>query len=309
MTLAVPFKVVISALLVCAASSAAGAQIDYRNIDSGRPVRIGDATPTELKSLELSLATARVDKLSLGRYRLQLEPRIAYGILPRTEFSMRAPVYFYERSLSPRAGVGGLGVGGEHQLNIESLSFPSVAIAGELFVPMGPAALRNSYSIKGLATRTLPAMRLHLNASYGSFSFRRPLAGERIIPPIHGPCVFQTPDDAFGGVRAACSAAPAAPSAAGGAAELGPIVTRGQWVAGLAVDKSLPLRSMLLIADVFAQKYEGIGRPVDWTAEIGGRTQLNRGVVVDAAIGRLFTGESKAWFLNVGTTLSRPLHL
>jgi len=298
----------IAALLFCVGSSIVGAQIDYRNIDSGRPVRIGDATPTELKSLELSLATARFDKLSLGRYRLQLEPRIAYGIFPRTEFSMRAPVYFYERSLSPRAGVGGLGLGGEHQLNIESLSFPSVAIAGELFVPMGPAALRNSYSIKGLATRTLPAVRLHVNASYGTFSFRRPPAGERIIPPIHGPCVFQTPGDAFGGVRALCSTAPAAPVAIG-AAELGPIVTRGQWIAGLAVDKSLPLRSMLLIADVFAQKYEGIGRPVDWTAEIGGRTQLNRGIVVDGAIGRLFTGESKAWFLNVGTTLSRPLHL
>jgi len=177
---------------------------------------------------------------------------------------------------------------------------------------MGPAALRNSYSVKGLVTRTLPMARLHLNASYGSFSYRQPTGLDKIIPPIHGPCVFQTPGAASGGIRALCSpsatSTPASASA-GALAETGPIVTRGQWVAGVAVDKAFPLRSLLLIADIYAQKYESINRPVDWTAEIGARRQMTRGLVLDAALGRLFTGESKAWFLNVGTTLSRPLHL
>lgn len=302
-------SLLISTALVLMNTTVAAAQIDYRNIDSGRPVRIGDATPTEFKSLELSLATARIDKLSLGRYRLQLEPRLAFGILPRTEFSMRAPVYFYERSLSPRAGVAGLGLGGEHQLHIESMRLPSVAIAGELFVPMGPTALRNSYSIKGLATRSFPGVRVHANASYGSFNFRRPLGLGKILPPLHGPCVYQTPDDRFGGVRQFCSTLPVTTAGSGGTAELGPIATRGQWIAGFAVDKTLPLRSLLFIADVYAQKYEGIGRPVDWTGEVGARSQVRRGFVVDAALGRLFTGESKSWFMTIGTTFSRPLHL
>ena len=38
------------------------AQVDYRNIDSGRPVRIGDATPTARKSLELNLGNGRVEQ-------------------------------------------------------------------------------------------------------------------------------------------------------------------------------------------------------------------------------------------------------
>ena len=65
----------------------------------------------------------------------------------------------------------------------------------------------------------------------------------------------------------------------------------------------------MLVADVFAQKYRSIGRAADWTAEAGLRAQLTRSIVLDAAVGRLFTGESRASFLTVGTTVSRPLKL
>lgn len=278
------------------------AQVDYRNADSGRPTRIADATPTERRSLEISLTSARLEKLTLGRYRLQLEPRLAYGILPRTEISLRAPIFFYERALSPRAGVGGIGLGGEHQVHMESLAFPAVAFASEMFVPTGPNAIKTSFSGKILITRTLSRFRAHLNGGVSSFSVRIPDALEPIIPPIHGPCAV-SPIEGFA-IRTTCTA-PTRAARAAVAQSHGEVETHAAWTTGIAIDRTFPLSSFMIIGDVYRQKYTGIGREADWTAELGARKQVSRSFVVDGAMGRLFTGESRAWFLTFGTTFTR----
>lgn len=282
---------------------AAQAQVDYRNIDSGRPVRIGDATPTARRSLEVNLGNGRVQQLSQGRYRLQLEPRVTYGLLPRTEVSLRSPIFFNERALRPRAGVAGVGVGFEHQLRIESLHLPALAVGSELFVPTGPQALPPTYSVRGMMTRSFPVGRIHFNGAYGNFNVRTPVGFEKILPPIHGACSV-APTELAMTVRFACT-----PSSLLSAAVPGATQAHDRWLFGMAVDKSLPLRSTLLMADVFGQKYRSIGRPVDWTGEVGIRTQISRSIVLDAALGRLFTGESRGTFLTFGTTISRALTL
>ena len=297
----VPALMVLGTLL--AGARAAHAQVDYRNIDSGRPVRISDATPTARKSLELNLGNGRVEQLSQGRYRLQLEPRVTYGLLPRTELSVRSPIFFNERALRPRAGVAGVGVGVEHQLRIESLHVPSFAVASELFVPTGPMALPPTYSMRGMMTRSFPVGRIHFNGAYGTFNVRTPVGFEKILPPIHGACSV-APTELAMTVRFAC-----VPSSMLSAAVPGATRSRDRWLFGVAVDKALPLRSTLLMADVFGQKYRSIGRPVDWTGEVGIRTQISRSIVLDVALGRLFTGECRASLLTFGTTLSRALTL
>jgi hypothetical protein len=289
------------AFAVAFPARSAGAQVDYRNLDAGRPTRIADATPTERRALEISLTSARFERLTLGRYRLQLEPRVAYGILPRTEISLRAPVYFYERAVSPRAGLGGFGIGGEHQVAIETLRLPAIAFSGEAFIPTGPNAVRTAFSGKALVTRTFSAFRAHLNGTVASFSYRVPPGVEPIIPPFHGPCSISDAGGAW--ARASCSS-PAALSSVAAAVE-GEVRTEASWTAGLAIDHSFPLQSLMIVADVFRQKYGGIGRAADWTAEVGARKQVTRSLVVDGGLGRLFTGESRAWFLVFGTTFTR----
>ena len=289
------------ATLAMTFAAPASAQVDYRNLDAGRPTRIADATPTERRALEISLTSARFEKLTLGRYRLQLEPRVAYGILPRTEISLRAPVYFYERAVSPRAGLGGFGIGGEHQIAIETLRLPAIAFSGEAFIPTGPNALRTAFSGKALVTRTFSAFRAHINGAVASYSYRVPTAVTPIIPPFHGPCSLSDTGDEW--MRASCSS-PAVASAVAAAVE-GEIRTEASWTAGLAIDHSFPLQSLMVVGDVYRQKYGGIGRPADWTAEVGARKQITRSLVIDGGVGRLFTGESRAWFLVFGTTFTR----
>jgi hypothetical protein len=259
--------------------------------------------PTERYALDLDLTTLRVEKLSLGRYRLQYEPRIAYGIAPRTEISVRIPSFFREPSVSPRGGIAGIGIGGEYQLAVEGLSTPAVALAAEAFVPTGPNALRTAYAVKGLMTRSFPLARFHLNASVGTFAVRKitDTGGGVILPPvIDGPCDFMIPQTGFP-MRASCSS-----SGLLQAAVTSTIVTKARWTAGAALDHSFALKSLLVIGDVFVEKYEGVDRASEWTAEGGLRKQLTQLIVVGAALGRRFTGISTSWFATAGTTITMP---
>ncbi|HEX2723240.1 MAG TPA: hypothetical protein VHM24_10000 [Gemmatimonadaceae bacterium] len=287
-------------------SSQAEGQTEYRNLEAGRPIRIADATPTERYGLDLDLTTLRIERLSLGRYRLQYEPRVAYGVLPRTEISFRMPSFYREPSISPRGGIAGVGLGAEHQIVMEGLHVPAIALAVEAFIPTGPNALRTSYSLKTLMTRSFRAGRVHLNGSYGTFAVRQAAAGGVLVPPvIDGPCDFRLPETGIP-MRAACAPQTLSGSMPNVTNVAAGIVTKYRWTAAAGIDKSFPLRSLLVAADVLVEKYEGVARPADWTAEGGARKQLTQFVVVDGAVGRRFTGISTSWFVAAGTTVTMP---
>lgn len=73
-----------------------------------------------------------------------------------------------------------------------------------------------------------------------------------------------------------------------------------RWMAGVAVDRTFPLRSALLIADVFVEKPLHEGDDHRWTAEVGTRYQLNPFFALDAGIGRRFAGDEQGWFVTFG---------
>jgi len=296
----------IAVLAGCVASASAGAQSEYRNIEGGRPVRVSDATPTERHALDLDLTTVRVDRLSFGRYRVQVEPRVSYGVLPRTDISVRALAFYREPSAAPRGTVAGIGIGGEYLLKMETMRSPAIGIAGEVWAPTGPNASRPAYSVKGLVTRSFPAGRIHLNASYGTYAIRIPAPppgqGTLIPPVVDGPCMISPATDGLK-PRLFCMAGTGISVAA-----LQPGTNTGvHWLAGIAADHAFPLRSILIVADVFTERYEGIGRPTDWTAEVGGRAQLSPRLVADLGIGNHFRGVSRSWFVTFGTTINLAL--
>jgi hypothetical protein len=199
-----------------------------------------------------------------------------------------------------------VGVGAETQVVQEGLQLPAIALSAEAFIPTGPNSLKTSYSAKGLLTRSFTAGRIHLNGSYGTFYVRAASAGGILAPPvIDGPCVMQLPESGIT-MRAMCGAATYLQSVSETqAAETG-IITKYRWNAGIGIDKSFAVRSLLIAADVFVDKYNGINRDAEWIAEGGLRKQLNQLLVADAAFGRRFTGISKAWFATAGTTFTLP---
>ena len=81
-----------------------------------------------------------------------------------------------------------------------------------------------------------------------------------------------------------------------------PRVTGSRWLAGLGVDHTFALRSTLVTADVFAERFVGLYPKIDWTAEAGIRHQFNPVIVLDAGIGWRFAGTVRSTSVTVGAT-------
>lgn len=73
-----------------------------------------------------------------------------------------------------------------------------------------------------------------------------------------------------------------------------------RWMAGVAVDKTFPLRSMLVIGDVYVEQPLHEEEDLAWTAEAGVRYQLDPYFALDAGFGRRLTGDEQGWFVTFG---------
>jgi hypothetical protein len=85
-----------------------------------------------------------------------------------------------------------------------------------------------------------------------------------------------------------------------GARDAGSGLETSQWLAGLAVDRTMPLRSMLVTAEAFAEQPLDEREPVAWTIGAGLRTQRSPRLAVDAGVGRRVTGADTGWYVTAG---------
>jgi hypothetical protein len=251
--------VVIAAL--SAPATSAHAQTDFYNTDAGRPIRIEDAYALEHRGFELQAAPLRLERGLRGRYRWGIEPEIAYGILPRTQVEIGFPLAFVDGSVAGdrTAGLAGLDVSVLHNLNVET-RIPAFAVAAEVLLPAGPLGPERAYpSLKGIATKTLSWVRIHVN---GQYTF-----GETPAP---------------------------SPSSVGPQ-----LLEVSRWLGGVALDRTFPLRSLLVTGEVYAAG--GLAdEDTSWHAGFGTRYQLSPRVAMDAGIGRRLTGAERAWSLTLG---------
>jgi hypothetical protein len=249
------------------------AQTDYYNTDAGRPVLIEDAYPTERYAFELQLAPLRLERVAGGVYNWGVEPEIAYGILPRTHLEVGFPLAWTDAA-GPEStfGLAGIDVSMLHNLNVETEGLPAFGVAAEAVLPVGNLAPDRLYpSVKGIATRTFSFARFHVNARYTFGS---------------------APDEAQ--FTAAADDVTVAPQEPEGVEEI------SRWMAGVAVDRTLPLRSMLLIADLYAEQPLHEEEALEWNAGAGVRYQRSPQLAVDVGVGRRLTGDP-GWFVTFGT--------
>ena len=73
-----------------------------------------------------------------------------------------------------------------------------------------------------------------------------------------------------------------------------------RWMAGLAADRTLPLRSLLLTAEVVAEQPIEESEELEWSAASGFRYQLNPRWAVDAGVGMRLSTETRPWFITAG---------
>jgi hypothetical protein len=313
--------------VVClgAVTRGASAQTYYRNLDAGQPGRVEDAEVTPRYSLAVMLAPLAFERLSGGSTRYRAEPKMSYGFLPRMELEIRVPMVELVPPTSSGAastsGVAGVSIGLTRAITIETGDVPAFAVTSELSLPVGSlAGSQASFMLKGLATKTLGTFRLHVNAGGGTYSVgtasqsadgcsgtRLVVAGDTTcsagpIVIFDAPCARGPVSPPHIGARAAqmCMAAPTADTTS--AAQ--PPSHGARWFAGAGLDHAFPLRSTLLSADIFAERFVGLYALTDWTAEVGLRHQLSPIVVIDAGVGRHFAGVIQSTFITTGVSFA-----
>ena len=254
------------ALVLAASSARARAQTDYYNTDAGRPIQIEDAYALEYRGLELQAAPFRLERSRGGVYNFGIEPKLAVGLLPRTQVELGAPLAYIDAGGGRHTtGLAGLDLTVLHNLNVET-RLPALALAGEVLMPVGGLAPGRAYpSLKGIATKTFPFARFHVNGQY-TFGNRLP---------------------AGGGV---------------GVVGAGPQAQElSRWLAGAAVDRTYPLQSLLVTGEVYARQPLRLGDAVEYDAAVGSRVQLTPRTALDGGVGRRLNGPDQGWFVTVGS--------
>ena len=74
-----------------------------------------------------------------------------------------------------------------------------------------------------------------------------------------------------------------------------------RWAAGLAIDRTFPLRALLVGAEFVAEQPLDDAADLLLTAGAGFRYQLTPRWAMDAGIGKRLTGDDRAWYLTVGS--------
>jgi hypothetical protein len=252
------------ALALALSAPRLSAQTDYYNTDAGRPIQIEDAYAIERRAFEIQAAPLRLERARDGVYNWGIEPEVAFGILPRTQVELGAPLAFVDAGLAGRtSGLAGVDISVLHNLNAET-SIPALGVAASVLLPAGGLGPDKAYaSVKGIVTRTFTWARFHVNGEY-TFGSR--------LPATSGTAPFGA-----------------------GAVEL------SQWMAGLAVDRTFPLRAMLITGEVFAREPLRSGEDVEWNAGAGLRYQLAPRWALDGGAGRRLTGDDRAWYVTFGS--------
>lgn len=301
----------LSTLLV---ATPAAAQTDYYHLDASRPIRIEDASVVERYALEIEAPSIRAERTTDGVYRYRSEPHVSFGILPRTQIELGAPMEYRDAPGRSFGGLVGVSIAGMHNFNNESRFVPALALWAGVRLPIG--ALSSSTTrigAKGIATRSFSGGRLHVNAEY-STAFKTSTCTS--TPDV---TCAQPPPDQFtdtgncfkiSSADFSCAAMPTSKQAAtpsfsvaGGSAAAAAVAgatPRGRWAGGVAVDHAFALRSLLVAAGAFIEHDARAGAPIEWTAEAGARLQLAPRTVLDGGVGRHFTGSDQSWFIMTG---------
>jgi len=260
-------RVVAALLLGHATASFASAQTDYFNTDAGRPIRIEDAYAIERRAIELQIAPLRLERERGGTYRWGVEPEVAFGLLPRMQVEIGFPLVHAEGPRGTRTtALSGLEMSALYNLNAET-RLPALAFVADVVIPAGPLGPTTSIpTVKAIATKTFPWARFHLNGQVTFADGAATGGATGVVPPAN--------------------------------AEF------SRWMAGIAVDRTLPLRSMLFTAEVVTSEpfQAGAARRLDVAG--GSRLQLSPRVAFDVGGGYRLRGDEQGWFLTTGAAVA-----
>ncbi|HET6778604.1 MAG TPA: hypothetical protein VFH26_06925, partial [Gemmatimonadales bacterium] len=126
-------------LLLFLVSERLPAQIDYRNLDDGRPVVTEDAYPLERYAFEL-LAPYHFEAEAGGTELHLVVPELAHGVARNTQVGVKLPVAARADDSGTEWGLAGIRVFGLHNFNTEGPTLPALSLRADVSFPVGALA-------------------------------------------------------------------------------------------------------------------------------------------------------------------------
>ncbi|MGH7265795.1 MAG: transporter [Candidatus Rokuibacteriota bacterium] len=139
--------------------------IDHANLDEGRPLRIED--PYAVAAGEWALeAGAGFTLERRGADRGVFPVEVLYGAWPNLQIGLETTLSTDPHDVDEPTRSGDLQLSGLYNFNQETLSLPAFGLKLTTTFPTGVDSSGVDVEVKGLVTRSLGRLGLHLNAAY-----------------------------------------------------------------------------------------------------------------------------------------------
>jgi hypothetical protein len=157
-----------SLALLMAVAPAAYA-IDHKNLDEGRPLRLDDAYAIASGELAVEVGAGfALERRGPDRGVFPLE--VLAGAFPNLQLGLGTTLLTDPREVHEQAKSGDLRVSGLYNVNQETLTLPAFGLKLELNLPTGVDSAGVDVEVKGIVTRSIDRLSLHLNAGYAFLS-------------------------------------------------------------------------------------------------------------------------------------------
>ena len=159
--------IVVIALGVSVAAAAGGAEaVDHKNLDEGRPVRLDDAYPIAYEeiSIETGAGFALLKHGANARGFFPIE--ILYGAIPNLHLGVGTTLFTNPHETDDRPKSGDLRASVLYNFNQETLTLPALAAKLTLTAPTGVDGHGWGIELKGIVTKSIDRLSLHLNGGY-----------------------------------------------------------------------------------------------------------------------------------------------
>jgi Putative MetA-pathway of phenol degradation len=153
------------ALLVVLGTSGGAYAIDHKNLDEGRPLRLEDAYPIAHGEFAIE-AGAGFTLQRRGADRGLFPVELLYGPLPNLQVGVGTLLSTDPHEIDDRPKSGDLGFSALYNFNQETIALPAFAVKLGLDTPTGVDAHGFGVEAKGIVTKSIERLSLHLNAGY-----------------------------------------------------------------------------------------------------------------------------------------------
>jgi len=250
-------SLIIAAAVLAACSSELQAQPQYSNTSLRRPLHTEDAGAVERYVLDAHISPASLTRAGRA-YSWSVEPGITYGLLPRTQIDLSLLTGQQRWTGTSEEVIAGIDASILYALNVETQSFPALAVRGRLTTPLAGSGLNDARpSVRAIATRSFRWGRAHFNQEY--------TFGSGIAPTQYA-----------------------------GVGKL------DRWTSSLAVDRTFPLRGIILGAEARAGRGLQENPLTQWSLAAGARYQVLPRVTIDLGVAKFLTGDHRGWQASAG---------